>query len=119
VQPLAVLVLALALAQAPALAGCMSCQPHLDVRHCAPESERCRPAEGDRVLAWDPGRASSFPDVARLLDGLGEGHHGHAEWTEEQEAGFWDSWGVPPEEPEKQLFLRHEGGLYRVRVLSC
>ena len=119
-MPLRLLALAgLLLAAAVPLSGCATCQPHLDVRHCAPESERCRPAEGDRVLEWNPELAATFPDVARLLDGLEEGHHGHAEWTPEQEAGFWAFWGVPADDPEKQLFFQHGGGLYRVRVLSC
>lgn len=114
-----VLAPALALAAVAALAGCLDCQPQLDVRHCAPDSERCRPGEGDRVLDWDPELAGVFPDVARLLGEVGEGHHAHVAWTPEQEAGFWAFWGVPAEEPAKELFFRHDGGLFRVRVLGC
>lgn len=113
------LIVASLLATAPPLAGCITCQPRLDVRWCLPGSGLCAPAEGDRVADWNPELAAVFPDVARLLEEVPEGKHRHAEWTAEQERAFWQFWDVPLDDAEKQVFLRHEGGLYRVRVLSC
>ena len=115
----AVLLLAVATAGTATLSGCFTCQPHLDVRQCRPGSDTCAPGEGDRVADWNPDLASVFPDVARLLDETPLGKHSHAEWTAQQEAAFWQFWDVPLDDPEKQVFLRHDGGLYRVRVLSC
>lgn len=111
----ALLLLALALP----LAGCMECKPQLDVRLCGPGSDLCAPGEGDRVADWNPELASVFPDVARLMDEVPVGKHRHAEWTTEQEQAFWRFWDIDPAEAEKEVFLRHEGGLFRVRVLGC
>jgi hypothetical protein len=112
-------VLLAALMPALALPGCLGCHPHLDVRLCRPGSATCAPGEGDRVADWNPDLAPVFPDVARLIEEVPLGKHLHAEWTAEQEQAFWRFWDVPLDDPEKQVFLRHEGGLYRVRVLSC
>ena len=106
-------------AVAVALTGCTTCHPHLDVRLCRPDSETCAPAPGDTVSDWDPELASVFPDVARLIAEVPLGKHLHADWTEEQERAFWRFWDVPLDAEDKQVFLRHDGGLYRIRVLSC
>ena len=116
--PLA-LVLGATLAASTVLAGCLSCHPHLDVRLCRPESEVCGPGEGDRLHDWNPDLASVFPDVAILLEEVPLGKHRHAEWTAEQERAFWQFWDVPLDQEDKEVFLRHEGQLFRVRVLSC
>lgn len=113
------LVLVGTLAVAAPLAGCLSCHPHLDLRWCRPGSELCGPGEGDRVHDWNPELAGVFPDIAQLLDEVPLGKHRHVEWTAEQERAFWQFWDVAPEAEDKEVFLRHEGNLYRVRVLSC
>lgn len=116
--PLLLVAASLLAAVAP-LAGCISCQPHLDVRWCRPGSDLCAPSEDDRVVDWNPELAAVFPDVARLIDEVPLGKHRHAEWTVEQERAFWQFWDIDPAAAEKEVFLRHEGGVYRVRVLSC
>ena len=113
------LIAASLLATSAPLAGCITCQPHLDVRWCLPGSELCAPGTDDRVVDWNPELAAVFPDVAELLDAVPEGKHRHAEWTAEQESAFWRFWDIDPAQDDKEVFLRHEGGLYRVRVLSC
>ena len=115
----AFLVLAAALAAAAPMAGCVECQPHLDVRLCRPDSDTCVPGADDRVADWNPELADVFPDVALLLAEAPLGKHRHVEWTAAQEEAFWRFWDVPLDHEEKEIFLRHEGGLYRVRVLSC
>lgn len=111
--------LSLAVALAASASGCLGCNPTLDVRHCRPASETCAPSPGDRVADWNPDLANVFPDVARLLEEAPLGKHLHADWTEGQERAFWEFWDVPPEAEDKQVFLRHDGSTYRVRVLSC
>jgi hypothetical protein len=109
----------LAVALAAPLSGCLSCVPHLDVRNCAPDSELCRPGEGDRVLDWDPQVGTVFPDVAVLLASTELGRHGHADWTREQADAFWAFWDMPPTGVDRQVFFREGGELFRVRVLEC
>jgi hypothetical protein len=111
--------LALALAVAAPMAGCLQCQPRLDLRWCRPDTPTCAPGPGDRVADWEPDLASLFPDVARLMDEVAEGKHLHADWTEGQEEAFWQFWDVPVDADGKQVFLRDDGDLFRVRVLSC
>ena len=101
------------------LAGCAECRPHLDVRLCRPGSATCAPTADDRVADWNPELADVFPDVARLIAYVPLGKHLHAEWTAEQERAFWQFLDIPADAEDKQVCLRHEGGLYWVRVLAC
>ena len=117
VRPLVPALLVLALA-AP-LAGCLECEPKLDVRHCATESAGCAPRPQDKVADWNPDLSATFPDVARANGETPPGEHAHPDWTETQERAWWEFWGVPLDQPEKQIFLRHDGEMFRVRVLEC
>ncbi len=91
----------------------------LDVRHCRPDATTCLPTADDFVTDWNPDLASLWPDLARLLNQTPVGEHNHADWNQDQERTFWEFWHVPAEEPEKQIFLRHDGAVFRVRVLTC
>lgn len=108
----------LATLSAVAAAGCLQCQDQLDVHQCRGETGRCDTA-GEVVAQWDPELSALWPDLGRLIGSTGRGEHGHADWTPEQAAAFWAFWHVPADRPDKQVFLRHEGGLYHVRVLAC
>ena len=113
----AALALLLAALVAPA-SGCLACQPQLDVHRCRDDTGRCD-TSATKPVAWEPGAASLFPDVARLMEGLEPGLHAHAGWTQEQEEAFWAFYHVPADEPEKQVLLDADGALFQVRVLAC
>jgi hypothetical protein len=103
-----------------ALSGCTGpCQPLLDVRNCLPEQPGCQPSPDDPEVQWNASLAPLFPEVHDLLAKTPRGGHEHAKWSEEEAAPFWQFVGVPPEREDKQVFVHWEGGLYRVRVLSC
>ena len=115
-QPAAVLPLLLA---ALALPGCTdACLPLLELRPCTDEGACGRRAQ-DPELAWDEAWAQAWPDVDRLLRRVPSGEHGHADWDRATAERWWRAVGVDPEAPQKQVFIRHEGALHRVRVLTC
>jgi hypothetical protein len=112
------LVLLLGLA-ALVLPGCLSCQPLVDVRHCTDQTGDCEPRQGDPVVDWNPDLGDLWPDIARLMASTAEGRHEHATWSNSEAAAFWAFWNVPADRAEKQVFLRHDGELFRVRILAC
>jgi hypothetical protein len=116
--PLAALLLAL-LAGSVATAGCTDCRPQLDVRHCLPGSEGCAPRSDGLVVDWNETHAARWPEVDALIRGTRVGDHSHAVVTRAEERAFWEYWGIDPEASQKEVFARHDGGLYRLRVLSC
>jgi hypothetical protein len=101
------------------LPGCLSCQPLVDVRHCTDLGSDCEPRDGDPVVDWNPDLADLWPDLSRILSSTVEGRHEHALWSDSEAAAFWAFWNVPEGRAEKQVFLRHEDNLFRVRVLAC
>lgn len=111
-------VLAFALAVSAPLAGCLSCANQLDVHHCRAETGRCD-TQGEVVVDWNPDIAGLFPDVGRLVEEVGVGLHGHAAWSDEQMRTFWLFYDVPLDREDKQVYLRHDGKLFHVRILEC
>ena len=106
------------------VSGCFTCQPQLDVHHCRDATGRCDPA-ATPPIEWNPDLAGLFPDVARLIDEVEVGGHGHADWTEAQADAFWAFYHVDPDAPDKQVLLSvgnataGEARLVQVRVLAC
>ncbi len=120
VRPIAALAALLALAGLPTpLAGCLGCEPTLDVRHCLDASERCAPAETSAVIEWNATWAAAFPDVDRLLRETALGEHSHGVWNSSREAAWWQAAGIPLDQATKEAYVRFENGLYRIRVLTC
>lgn len=108
----------LAVALVVPLAGCFTCSPTLDVRHCREADPRCTPGDAD-VVAWNPDLAGLFPDVHRFVTSLAVGEHGHATWSTMQADEFWRFHHVDPSSTNKEVWLSHAGALFRVRVLDC
>lgn len=100
------------------LAGCFTCAPTLDVRHCPEPVGPCNPGDA-QVIAWNPDLQPLFPDVHRFVTSLADGEHGHARWTPSQAEGFWRFHHIDPAARDKQVFLDHDGQRFRVRVLDC
>ena len=114
--PVAVLVLALAVP----LSGCLTCQPQLDVHHCRTPTGRCD-TTGEVVSDWN-GEGSLktlFPGIDELVRSVPPGGHGHRAWSEDRAEAFWKFYNVPLDRKDKQVYLRHEGELFHVRVLEC
>jgi len=112
------------------LAGCTSCQPLLDVRHCLAGQASCTPAGGDVVVAWNATWAARWPDVDGLLRDVPPGEHRHSSWTAQEADAFWTDHGIAPGSARKQLFVTlpqdvadsagpTSAGFARVRVLEC
>lgn len=113
------LVAVLALALGASTAGCLGCQDQLDVHHCLPDRPRCDVAALP-TFTWDAANLTAlWPDLDRLLREVGPGLHGHADWTRNQADAFWTFYGIPVDQPDKQLLLRHDGALYHVRIQAC
>lgn len=110
----------LALALMVPLSGCFSCGPQLDVHHCSSELGRCD-TSGEVVSNWtsDPNLKTLFPGVDELVRSLEVGGHGHRSWSMERAQAFWQFYNVPQDREDKQVYLRHEGKLFHVRVLAC
>lgn len=100
------------------LAGCTSCSPTLDVRHCPQAVGGCDPGDA-QVIEWSPDLQGLFPDVHRLVTTLADGEHGHARWSQAETDAFWRFNQVDPGTQDKQVFLSQDGDLFRVRVLAC
>lgn len=109
-----------ALALAAPLSGCIACEPRLDVHHCRAEAGRCDTV-GEVVADWhsDPSHMALFPGIDELLRSVTPGEHGHRAWSEERAQAFWAFYQVPAHREDKQVFLRHDGALFHVRVLAC
>jgi hypothetical protein len=116
--PLPVALLALALATP--LSGCFTCEPQLDVHHCRTETGRCD-TTNERVSEWngEGSLTTLFPGIDELVRSLPVGEHGHRAWSEDRAQAFWQFYQVPEDRPDKQVYLRHEGKLFHVRVLDC
>ncbi len=116
--PLGIVALAV-LAAATALPGCLTCSDQLDVHHCRDATGRCDPATKP-TFDWDAQSvAALWPDITRLMDEVEPGLHGHADWTRDQADAFWTFYGVPLDQPAKEVLLRHAGELYHVRIQAC
>ena len=107
-------------ALAAPLSGCLSCEPQLDVHRCGRETGRCDTTD-EVVAEWasDPSHMTLFPGIDELLRSVEPGAHGHRSWSEDRAQAFWAFYNVPADRADKQVFLRHEGGLFHVRVLAC
>lgn len=100
------------------VSGCFTCTPQLDVRHCRDTTGGCA-LEGQVVVDWNPELRDLFPDIDHFLATLAVGDHGHADWTQAQADTLWSFYHVDADAPDKQVFLRHDGGVFRIRVLAC
>lgn len=97
------------------LAGCLDCQPLLEVRHCL--ERQCDPSPDAVEVAWTEEDAQTWPDVDRLMDRTELGEHEHRKWTHEREQAFWQQYGVTGD--RRELIAEKDDELYRVRVLTC
>lgn len=114
----AVALLLLVAMVAPAgLSGCL-CEPLLEVRHCRDEQRGCIPGPA-ALREWTADDAARFPDIQALLETVPAGTHGHVDYTEDEEAAFWDHWGLDNSDHDQQLFVRHDGNVFRLRVYTC
>ncbi len=111
------ILLLLMLASPAALSGCM-CEPLVEVRHCREHQNHCAP-DADDVRPWTPEDAAQFPEVDAWIRSLEVGTHGHVDYTPEQEDAFWAYWGLDNSAGDQQLFVSHDGGIFRLRVLTC
>ena len=64
-------------------------------------------------------RLDEWPRLRQLLDSTPPGKHGHARWNATTEAAFWQAFGVPLGQPDKEIWVQDGGVTFRVRVLSC
>lgn len=98
-----------------ATAGCLDCQPLLEVRNCL--DHQCVPSDDAMELDWSAELAAQWPELDALLGSTELGAHGHREWTEAQEQALWDAFGVTGDQPE--LIVHHGDDRFRIRVLTC
>lgn len=111
---LSILLVALA---SGALAGCLACEPVLEVQRCHSGVRDCDPDPAD-VRDWTAEHAEAWPELDALLTAMDD-EHGHAGWTAEKEDAFWTYWSMDPDAPEKDLYVEHADTVYRVRVITC
>ncbi len=96
------------------LAGCLECEPLMEVRHCLDDCA----ASDDAVFAeWTQEDAEMWPAFHALIIKAELGEHEHAKWTSEQEHAFWAHYNVTGD--RKELHVTFEGESYRLKVLSC
>ncbi|MGB1586700.1 MAG: hypothetical protein ACPHID_06615 [Thermoplasmatota archaeon] len=96
-------------------AGCLDCQPLLEVRNCL--DHQCDPSDDAVELDWTPQLAADWPELDAAMASTPPGDHHHNTWDEATEQALWDAFGVTGD--EKELIVQHDDGRFRIRVLTC
>jgi hypothetical protein len=97
------------------LAGCLSCEPLLEVRNCL--DHQCVGSNDAVRLNWTAELASAWPQIDHDMATTLPGEHHHADYTPVREDALWAAFGVTGDEPE--LIIQNGEQTFRVRVLNC